>query len=271
MTRIPALVFAALLPAALAPVPQARATTQDDVLAGTVLNGWQTGAGRQMAALRLDLAPGWKTYWRSPGDAGIPPRFDWSGSENLKSVNLLWPAPAVFSTNGMQSIGYHDQLILPIEIEARDPSKPVTLAAEIELGICRDICMPATLRLSAQIAAPGAPDAAIKAALRDQPVPGHAAGLTAIACEVEPIADGLRLTARLALPRLGAAETVAFETADPSVWVSEAVSSRKGGDLIAMTELVPPSGQPFVLDRSGVTLTVISDAGAVEISGCPAP
>ena len=64
------------------------ATTQDDVLAGTLLPGWQIEGGGQMAALQLTLAPGWKTYWRSPGDAGIPPSFDWSGSQNVKSVRI---------------------------------------------------------------------------------------------------------------------------------------------------------------------------------------
>ena len=98
-----------------------------------------------------------------------------------------------------------------------------------------------------------------------------AAGLAAIGCTVEPIADGLRLTARLTLPAQGARETVAFETGDPAVWVAEAVSQRQGGELVAMTELVAPSGQPFSLDRSAVTVTVISEAGAVEVQGCPAP
>lgn len=260
-----------LLAAALLATPPALATTQDEVLSAHLRTGWETGRGQHMAALQLDLAPGWKTYWRSPGDAGIPPQFDWSGSQNLKAVNLLWPAPAVFLSNGMQTIGYHDQLVLPIEVVAIDPGRPVHLSAQIELGICRDICMPASLSLTAEIAAPGRPDATIKAALRQRPVTGPAAGLAAIGCTVEPIADGLRLTARLTLPAQGARETVAFETGDPAVWVAEAVSQRQGGELVAMTELVAPSGQPFSLDRSAVTVTVISEAGAIEVQGCPAP
>lgn len=261
------------LPLALAlliPALPALATTQDDVLQARILPGWAEGGGSHMAALQLDLAPGWKTYWRSPGDAGIPPQFDWSGSTNLKSVNLLWPAPAVFHTNGMQTIGYHDQLILPVEVEALDPSRPVVLNATVDLGVCRDICLPASVELRAEIAAPGTGDPLIAAALKAQPVSGKAAGLTSIACTVEPIKDGLRLTATMALPKRGSVETVAFETTDPAIWVAEAMTSRKGGTLTSVTELVPPSGKPFALDRSGVTLTVISDRGAVEIMGCPA-
>ena len=69
--------------ASLAALGPGHATTQDDVLQATLLPGWQTASGSHMAAVDLTLAPGWKTYWRSPGDAGIPPRFDWSGSKNV--------------------------------------------------------------------------------------------------------------------------------------------------------------------------------------------
>ncbi|MFY8145805.1 MAG: protein-disulfide reductase DsbD domain-containing protein, partial [Rhodobacter sp.] len=69
----------------------ARAMTQDDLLSAEVLPGWRTEQGTHMAALRLTLAPGWKTYWRSPGDAGIPPLFNWSGSQNLSGVRVHWP------------------------------------------------------------------------------------------------------------------------------------------------------------------------------------
>jgi DsbC/DsbD-like thiol-disulfide interchange protein len=269
MLRI--LTLALGLAAPLLPAPPARATTQDDVLQASVLTGWQTERGTRMVALRLDLAPGWKTYWRAPGEAGIPPEFDWSASRNLRSIRIHWPAPTVFETAGFTTIGYHDRLILPVEIEPVDPGRPVELSAVIDLGICSDICLPASLALTAVINPPGAPDAAISAALAARPKTGREAGLTSIACTVEPIADGLRLTAVLALPPQGGTETVAIESADRSVWVSEASASRDGGRLTAVTDLVPAAGTPFALDRSGLTVTVISARGAVEVHGCPAP
>ncbi len=255
------------------PMAQAetRGTTQDDVLAAALLPGWQMDSGAHMAGLRLDLAPGWKTYWRSPGDAGIPPQFDWSGSTNLKSVVLHWPSPTVFHTNGYATIGYKGGLVLPVEVEARDPSRPVTLRASVELGICRDICMPAYVELSAEIVTPGAPDAAIRAALKARPASASEAGVAKVSCTVDPIEDGLRITATIRLPQQPGEETVAFETADPHVWVGEAQSERIGNALVSVAEMVGPSGQPFALDRSAMTLTVISSGGAVEIQGCPAP
>lgn len=247
------------------------AESQNDILQARVLPGWQMQNGHFMAGLELQLAPKWKTYWRAPGDAGIPPQFNWSGSSNLRSVVVHWPSPSVFHTNGMQSIGYHDHVILPIEVVAIDPTKPVDLRAEIDLGVCKDICMPAALQMTAQLTVPGQPDDAIRVAMKSLPMDARQGGLRSIGCEVTPIADGLRLTATMALPKLGADEVVAFETDDLAVWISEAIVTRDGNTLIAQTDLVTGSGAPFALDRSGVTLTVLGAGRAVEVKGCPAP
>lgn len=260
--------LAALLASAVAAAAQ---DLPPGLKSARLLPAYPTAEGTWMTALRLELQPGWKTYWRSPGDAGIPPQFDWSGSENLKSVRIHWPAPVVFHTNGYQTIGYKGGVVLPVELVARDPSRPVVLRAKVELGICRDICVPAWLDLSAEVAAPGAPDAAIRAALAARPASAKEAGLTGVSCTVEPISDGLRVTATLALPRQDGTEAVAFETGDPRVWVSEAQTGRQGAKLVSTAEMVGPGGQPFALDRSALVLTVISDRGAVEIHGCPAP
>jgi DsbC/DsbD-like thiol-disulfide interchange protein len=247
------------------------ATTQEDVLSATLRPGWQMENGAHMAAVDLELAPGWKTYWRSPGDAGIPPSFDWSGSENVKSVRIHWPAPEVFETNGMQTIGYHDHLVLPVEVVPEDSSRPVYLSVRVDLGVCDKICIPASVDIAADLTLPGAPDEEIKAALAARATPATDAGVSAVSCQVDPIRDGLRLTARLQLPDPGHPEVVAFETADREVWVAAAIASREGGVLVATTELVAPEGTPFALDRSGVTMTVLAQGTAVEVKGCPAP
>lgn len=248
----------------------AQTTVQVDNLEASLRSGWQTRNGGHMAGLQLTLAPGWKTYWRSPGEAGIPPLFNWSGSENVKSVRVHWPRPAVFETNGLQSIGYHDNVTLPLEVTAIDPAKPIVLRVQVELGICRDICLPATLDLSADLTAPGTGTSPIKAALAAQPIAAANAGLTSIVCAVDPIADGLKITAVMVLPALGAVETVAFETGQPDIWVAKAKTSRSGDTLTSVTEMVAPTGTPFALDRSTIRLTVIAKDTAVEILGCPA-
>lgn len=256
---------------ALSLAAPARSETLADVLQADLLPGWQMSPGQQMAGFRFNLAAGWKTYWRSPGDAGIPPSFDWSGSENLKSVRLIWPTPSVFDTNGLQSIGYHDQLLLPVEVLAQDPNVPVNLRVRVTLGVCENICIPASVDLTATLAPPGAPDAEIEAALAAVPVSASAAGMGAVVCKVEPLPDGLRLTATMALPPVGPEETVVFESGIEGVWVAKSVTSRSAGTLESMTEMVHPSGKPFALDQSAVIVTILAGDRSVEMKGCPAP
>src|ERR1700748_4063 len=91
----------------------------------------------------FQLQPGWKTYWRTPGDSGVPPRFDFSKSENIDAVTILWPAPSKFDDGaGGHSLGYHDQVVLPLRIVAKNADKPVTLRASINYAVCEKICIP---------------------------------------------------------------------------------------------------------------------------------
>lgn len=244
------------------------AQSQSDVLQAQLRPGWRMADGHYMAALDLKLAPQWKTYWRAPGDTGIPPQFDWAGSVNLKSVQFYWPSPSVITLKGVSSIGYLEKLVLPVKVTPLDPSKPVQIALKMDLGVCHDICMPAHLEFLGALNGASAPDDVIEAALQHGP---KLAKGTKVTCEVKPIADGLRLTARMVLPLQGTEETVAFETPDPTVWVATSTSYRDGPVLVAETDLVPSNGAPFALDRSGVVMTVLADGGAVELHGCPAP
>lgn len=261
------LVSLAVILSALAAAPsRATEALPETLVDGALLTGWETQDGTHMTALRLTLAPEWKTYWRAPGDAGIPPLFDWAGSENVGSVQIHWPRPSVFFQNGMQSIGYHDQLVLPIEVTPTDPSKPVNVKLSVDMGVCHDICVPASVMVGGDLVTPGAGDSLIAAALADQPE-RLAARAT---CAVEPIADGLRVTATLDMAPLGPDETVVFEPGRDGIWVAESTETRSGGQLVAVTEMVPPEGAPFALDRSAMVLTVIGPDRAVEIRGCPA-
>ena len=253
----------------LTPGP-ARGFDLSQVLEAELRPGWRTAEGTHMAALHLRLADGWKTYWRAPGDAGIPPRFDWSGSRNVAAVRTHWPRPMVFETLGQRSIGYDVELVLPLEFTLRDASAPAEVSARLDLGVCETICVPASLTLTGSLPAGGAPDPRIETALAARPQQASALGLTAAACRIDPTADGLRLTARLDMPALGGAEVTVFELSDDAVWISEAVSRREGGRLTAEADLVSMSGAPFALDRSDLRITVLGDGHAAELRGCPA-
>lgn len=252
--------------------PPALAQELDGLQSASIRTGWRMADGSYMTALDLRLSPGWKTYWRAPGDAGIPPSFDWAGSDNIGAVRLHWPSPEVFDLNGMQTVGYPEALVLPMEVIPQDPARPVSLNLAVDLGICKDVCLPASLRLSATASGPGAEDAQIRAALAARPLTAAEAAVGRVACTALPISDGLRLTAEITLPRFGATDEVAvFETEDRGIWISESVTTRSGGTLLASSDLVGQSGAPFALERQGVTVTLISGATSVEIRGCPAP
>src|SRR4249919_503656 len=96
-----------------------------------------------LGGIAIQLQPGWKTYWRSPGDSGVPPRFDFSKSDNVEAVTVLWPAPTKFDDGaGGHSLGYHNQIVLPLRIVAKNADKPVTLRAGINYAVCEKICIP---------------------------------------------------------------------------------------------------------------------------------
>lgn len=104
------------------------------------------------AGFEIAMPPGWKTYWRSPGDAGgVPPSFDWSGSENLGSAHVLYPAPHRLIDKSGAAIGYKDHVLLPIEIMPKDAAKPVKLRLKAEYGVCKDICIPAEAAMELDI------------------------------------------------------------------------------------------------------------------------
>jgi len=107
-----------------------------------LLAGSRSGAVL-LGGIAFQLQPGWKTYWRTPGDSGVPPRFDFSKSENIDAVTILWPAPTEFDDGaGGHSLGYHDQIVLPLRIVAKNADKPVTLRAAVNYAVCEKLCIP---------------------------------------------------------------------------------------------------------------------------------
>lgn len=265
LRRAPALAATLLSLALTLPAAAQAPGGGDGVIQARLLPGWMTAQGTRMAGLHLSLAPGWKTYWRAPGDAGIPPQFDWTGSRNLSGVRVYWPRPEVSRINGMRSIGYAGEVVLPLEIAPQTPGDPVALRAQIALGVCEDICIPMSLTVAAELSGPGAPDGTIRAALDAQPARRD----IRVTCTLTPIRDGMALEARLQIPAL-AGETVVIEPADSRIWVSEPQVTRSGGALDARAELVPPQAKPFALDRAGLRFTVLGTRSAVEVMGCSA-
>jgi len=148
------------------------AASLDNIATMRLIAGPPDG-GSQPLGLRLVLAPGWKTYWRSPGDGGIPPRFDWSGSQNIADVTVGWPAPHRFSSFGMSTLGYDTQVVFPLTVKRRDPGQPAVLALTLDYAVCKQICVPRDARLTQVLPAnPASPRAGALIAQFAARVPG---------------------------------------------------------------------------------------------------
>lgn len=108
-----------------------------------------TGADTSVpAALRIRMEEGWKIYWRTPGDAGLPPSLDWSGSQNLSDAALSWPVPHRFTIFDIDNIGYKHEAIFPLDLALETAGAPVSLKLKLDLLVCADICVPETHELT---------------------------------------------------------------------------------------------------------------------------
>jgi DsbC/DsbD-like thiol-disulfide interchange protein len=103
--------------------------------------------------IEIALEPGWKTYWRTPGE-GISPSFSWDESLNVKTVEVLWPAPMRFSDGEGSSIGYQERVVLPVLVTPENPAKPISLSLAVAYGVCKDICVPVEAQLSLDLDMP---------------------------------------------------------------------------------------------------------------------
>jgi DsbC/DsbD-like thiol-disulfide interchange protein len=262
------LAFAPLAAAALPQLAQAQGLFSRSVVQAEVLPGWQAQDGTRIAALRLRLDPGWHTYWRIPGEAGIAPRLDWSRSQNIRRVTPVWPRPMVFDQNGLQSYGYEDELILPLRIEPENPGRPMALVGELAIGVCRDTCVPVDLTVRAALRGPGESDPAIQTAMARAAEPANAAGLTRATCRVEPARRGAALTLRATLPRTGRDEHIVVELPGSGLWVSDSRTWREGDDLVAEARIRAPGGAAVGIDRSALAFTVLSEGRMVWSQGC---
>lgn len=103
------------------------------------------------AGLHLQLNENWKTYWRSPGEVGIPPSVEWSGSENVADVEFMWPAPTRFTAFGIENFGYAGEVVFPLRVTLEEPGAPVILSGQVKLLVCSDVCVPEEFDLSLRL------------------------------------------------------------------------------------------------------------------------
>jgi DsbC/DsbD-like thiol-disulfide interchange protein len=158
-----------------------------------------------LAGVEIALDAGFKTYWRNPGESGLPPSFDWLKSTNVGAVEVLWPAPSRSEDAGGVSYGYHGQVLFPLRVRPQDPTKPIGLGLRIDYGVCKDICIPAKAELSLKLPTTASPAsrASIEAALARVPKPqplNADADLAVLGAEPTIFAGKPRLAVKVRVP-----------------------------------------------------------------------
>jgi len=226
--------------------------------------------------LEFRLAPHWKIYWRSPGDAGFPPQLDWSGSANLAGAAIAWPAPQRFSVLGLETMGYTDEVILPIAAKLAQPGKPLSLRLHLNYLTCDDICIPYETVLRLDLPA-GAPPVGVPgyAALIEQfqtrvPGDGAAVGLRLAGASVDVGARPALLLRVAATPPLSDPDAF-VEGADGVVFGRPRFEKAAAGETLLR---LPAEGSRSTLAAlAGKTLTVTLTDGmrALEAPVTPEP
>ena len=215
-----------------------------------------------MAALQLDLAPGWKTYWRQPGDSGLAPRFDFSQSKGVQTFEVIYPTPKISWLGGSRNIGYDTRVIFPLQLSV-DNTADITLIGRIEIGVCRELCMPVTLNLSARLSAQAPVDRLIETARAAVPKPG-AGKLT---CAFSAAEEGMKLEIVVPSSELPF-DHAAIELDNQRLWIDTPKLERRDGRLMITAQIMTPTGQPMAIGRDGVTTTLFAPNGAFEYRGC---
>lgn len=220
------------------------------------------------AGIEIRLDPGWKTYWRDPGDSGVPPTFDFSGSGNVKSAAVLWPAPEKFPDGaGGNSIGYADHVILPLQIAPGDAAKPAALQLKLGYAVCGTLCVPVEAKFSLALDGNGAEDVAIAHAELRVPrrVPlGAGKGLAVLAVHRLPGDGKDRVVVDVAAPA-GAPVDLFVEGPTPD-W-SLPLPESTGGDGATRQfgfalDGLPPDAKP---EGATLTLTAVCGDDAIEV------
>jgi len=220
-----------------------------------LLAGSRSGAVL-LGGIAFQLEPGWKTYWRTPGDSGVPPRFDFSKSDNIEAVTVLWPAPTKFDDGaGGHSLGYHDQIVLPLRIVAKNADKPVTLRADVNYAVCAKLCIPVEANAELPFTSVASTeDSALFAALDTVPKPAN-------------VGDPNPLTIRDVKREKSAVlvDVVSPGDKDVSLFV-EGPTPDWGLPVPKLLEHGPPGVKRFAFDLDGVPPGVSPEGAALKLT-----
>jgi DsbC/DsbD-like thiol-disulfide interchange protein len=241
--------------------------TQDSHAAFRLIAGTnKQGAAKLRAGVEIKMEPGWKTYWRYPGDSGVPPRFDFSHSENLAAAKVLYPAPHLFSDEAGNALGYKNSVMFPLRLTPKQAGKPIILRVKLDYAICEKLCVPA--QGSAELAlgtAVSAEDAALSAAEARVPtqVSAQQSGLT-----VRRVNNAAKPLVMVDLKAPAGAPVAVFVEGPTPEWALPIPKPAPGAPAGHRQFSFELDGLPPGVDPRGhfdLTFTVVEGARAIEL------
>ena len=221
-----------------------------------------------LAGLEITLDDGWKTYWRHPGASGVPPRFDWSKSDNLAGAVVLFPAPQRFSEADGETIGYKKRVVFPIELTPKDPTRPITLHLDLEYGACREVCIPVqatlTLKIPVEVSTKAGDDALTRALDRVPRPDATDRDPKVVGVKVDLVGPKPQIVIDVAVPG-GAKSADAFLEAPEGLWIpmTQRVPGRPAGKARFIVDLTDGAGLGDLKGKT-IRLTLVSDSGQSE-------
>lgn len=265
---------AGLLPASAsiaAAEPVATSWTTVESSRVRLVAGRTAAPSKLVAGIEIEMAEGWKTYWRNPGSSGVPPRIDWSQSGNLAGARLAFPAPSRFADRDGDTIGYKTAVVLPLELSAADATRPIDLKLSVEYGICKDICIPVELTLSLTVPSDApAVAAGSRLAIALAHVPRAGADTkpkdpALKSFKAELAGDKPRLAFDVAFPG-GVAGADLFVEAPEGLWVPLARNAGENGETVRFEIDLTDGADIEALKGKALAVTLVSDAGQSETS-----
>lgn len=268
---LPALLALALLAGPAAAAPASPWAERPESAVRIVAAAEATGAaGTVPLGLHFRLAEGWKIYWRSPGDAGLPPQIDAGGSGNLAGLALRWPAPEQFDElGGLVTRGYAGEVVLPLEARLARAGGALALRARVDYQVCETVCIPASADLALDLPAGEAlPSPFARLIARHEarvPVPPAAAGLAALEIARAGPAE-LLVAARWERPVDAAPAGIAALVEGPPgiTFRSGAAEVGPGGRTVRVPVSVQPPDAGGLLAGREVGVTLVAGAAAAE-------
>lgn len=256
----------AVHPLTVAPAAAGSPWSQDLRSGVRLIGGASANDGTLRAGVEIKLNAGWKTYWRYPGDSGVPPRFDFSGSDNVQSARVLYPVPSLHNDETGQTLGYDNGVVFPVIVTPRESGKPVKLTLKIDYAVCEKLCVPAEGRAALALGRQdGAEEAVLDAALARVPKPATAAEVGLIARRVT---EGAKPLVMIDIPAVSPGTQVFVEGPTPD-WALPVPKPAQGAPAGRRHFSFELDGLPPGVDPKGafdLTFTIVDGDSAREVT-----